>query len=140
MAAISRGLEKARIIALITAEIAAARAELVTSGGHTVMRRLNRFEYQQTIGDLLSLNVQAWNPAADFPPDVKVEGFDNNGRGLVTSGMLLDHYLGAAEEAVSRATHFGPRPVSKQYAQQTPYYFDGKEKTKESWLAFPTVL
>ncbi|HBV63566.1 MAG TPA: hypothetical protein DEF45_11140 [Rhodopirellula sp.] len=124
------GLEKARIIALITAEIAAARAELVTSGGHTVMRRLNRFEYQQTIGDLLSLNVQAWNPAADFPPDVKVEGFDNNGRGLVTSGMLLDHYLGAAEEAVSRATHFGPRPVSKQYAQQTPYYFDGKEKWK----------
>ena len=124
------GAEKARAIASITEGIAAARAELVSSGGHTVMRRLNRFEYQQTISDLLSLNVQAWNPAADFPPDVKVDGFDNNGRGLVTSGMLLDHYLGAAEEAVSRATHFGPRPESKQYAQQTPYYFDGKEKTE----------
>ncbi|MEM9644601.1 MAG: DUF1592 domain-containing protein [Planctomycetota bacterium] len=94
------------------------------------MRRLNRFEYQQTIGDLLSLNVQAWNPAADFPPDVKVHVFDNNGRELVTSGMLLDHYLGAAEEAVTRATNFGPRPESKQYAQQTPFYFDGKDKKK----------
>jgi hypothetical protein len=122
--------EKARAIASITAGIAAARAKLATSGGHTVMRRLNRCEYQQTIGDLLSLNVQAWNPAADFPPDVKVHGFDNNGRELVTSGMLLDHYLAAAEEAVSRATHFGPRPESKHYVQQTPYYFDGKEKTK----------
>jgi hypothetical protein len=122
--------EKAKTIASITAGIAAARAELASSGRHTVMRRLNRFEYQQTIGDLLSLNVQAWNPAADFPPDVKVHGFDNNGRELVTSGMLLDHYLGAAEEAVTRATRFGPRPESKQYAQQTPYYFAGKDKEK----------
>ncbi|MCP4839735.1 MAG: DUF1592 domain-containing protein, partial [Planctomycetes bacterium] len=122
--------EKMRAIASITAGIHAARAQLATSGGHTVMRRLNRFEYQQTIGDLLSLNVQAWNPAADFPPDAKVHGFDNNGRGLVTSGMLLDHYLSAAEEAVRRATKFGPRPESKQYAQHTPFYFDGKEKAK----------
>ena len=119
---------KAEFIALITARIATARTELASGGQHTVMRRLNRFEYQQTIGDLLSLNVQAWNPAADFPPDVKVHGFDNNGRELVTSGMLLDNYLGAAEEAVIRATKFGPRPDSKQYAQQTPYYFTGKEK------------
>lgn len=120
--------ERAKAIAHLTQQLTTAQAELSTSGRHTVMRRLNRFEYQQTIGDLLSLNVQAWNPAADFPPDVKVHGFDNNGRELVTSGMLLDHYLGAAEEAVSRATQFGPRPESKQYAQQTPYYFDGKER------------
>jgi hypothetical protein len=122
--------EMAKTIGAITQAIATARAELASSGRHTVMRRLNRFEYQQTIGDLLSLNVQAWNPAADFPPDVKVHGFDNNGRELVTSGMLLDHYLGAAEEAVTRATQFGLRPESKQYAQQTPYYFDGKDKAK----------
>ena len=122
--------ELEKTIASITDGIAAARAELASGGRHTVMRRLNRFEYQQTIGDLLSLNVQAWNPAADFPPDVKVHGFDNNGRELVTSGMLLDHYLGAAEEAVTRATQFGARPESKQYAQQTPYYFKGKDAAK----------
>ena len=122
--------ERAKTIDAITQAIATARAELTSQGQHTVMRRLNRFEYQQTIGDLLSLNVQAWNPAADFPPDVKVHGFDNNGRELVTSGMLLDHYLGAAEEAVTRATHFGPKPESKRYAQQTPFYFDGKEKSE----------
>ena len=122
--------EMEKIIASITKGITAARAELVSNGRHTVMRRLNRFEYQQTIGDLLSLNVQAWNPAANFPPDVKVHGFDNNGRELVTSGMLLDHYLTAAEEAVTRATQFGPQPESKQYAQQTPYYFIGREKAQ----------
>ncbi|MDG1895376.1 MAG: DUF1592 domain-containing protein [Fuerstiella sp.] len=122
--------ERAKTIAHLTRQLTAAHAKLNTSGQHTVMRRLNRFEYQQTIGDLLSLNVQAWNPAADFPPDVKVHGFDNNGRELVTSGMLLDHYLGAAEEAVARTTNFGPRPESKQYAQQTPYYFTGKDKAQ----------
>lgn len=122
--------EMEKIIASITKGITAARAELVSNGRHTVMRRLNRFEYQQTIGDLLSLNVQAWNPAANFPPDVKVHGFDNNGRELVTSGMLLDHYLTAAEEVVTRATQFGPQPESKQYAQQTPYYFIGREKAQ----------
>ena len=122
--------ERAKVIAKLTRQIVSAQTRLASSGGHTVMRRLNRFEYQQTIGDLLSLNVRAWNPAADFPPDVKVHGFDNNGRELVTSGILLDHYLGAAEEAVIRATNFGPRPESKQYAQQTPYYFDGKDKQK----------
>ena len=122
--------EKAKVIASITQAIVDARAKLASSGRHTVMRRLNRFEYQQTIGDLFSLNVQAWNPAANFPPDVKVHGFDNNGRELVTSGMLLNHYLGAAEEAVNRATHFGPRPKSAKYSQQTPYYFTGNEKEK----------
>ena len=120
--------KRAKTVDAITKAISTARAELASQGQHTVMRRLNRFEYQQTIGDLLSLNVQAWNPAADFPSDVKVHGFDNNGRELVTSGMLLNHYLGAAEEAVTRATRFGARPESQQYAQQTPFYFEGKDK------------
>ena len=68
-----------------------------------------------------------WNPSADFPKDEKVEGFDNNGEGLVMSGMQLGHYFLAAEEAVERATRFGPKPEFKTYSQQTPYYFGGKE-------------
>ena len=118
--------ERARAIARLTRQLTAAQAELSTSGGHSALRRLNSWEYRQTIGDLLGLNVEAWNPAEDFPEEVKVDGFDNNGAGLVTSGRLLDHYFGAAEEAIRRATQFGDRPPSKKYTQQSPFYFSGK--------------
>ncbi|MBL48284.1 MAG: hypothetical protein CMP28_04945 [Roseibacillus sp.] len=119
--------ESARIIAQLTKKLVTARTELSGSGRHGVLRRLNSWEYRQTIGDLLGLNVDVWNPAEDFPEEVKVHGFDNNGSGLVTSGRLMNHYLATAEEAIRRATQFGARPVSGKYAQQTPFYFNGKE-------------
>lgn len=116
-----------KIIERVTGMIAEAQAGLSDTGGHSVLRRLNSWEYRQTIGDLLGLNVEVWNPAADFPAEVMVDGFDNNGAGLVTSGMLLNHYLSAAEEAIRRATNFGPRPESKNWSQNSPFYFSGKE-------------
>jgi mono/diheme cytochrome c family protein len=119
--------ERAKVIAHLTQQIRAARMELSDSGGRSVLRRLNSWEYRQTIGDLLGLNVDVWNPAEDFPEEVKVHGFDNNGAGLVTSGRLMDHYFVAAEEAIRRATQFEPRPLSKKYTQQTPFYFKGND-------------
>lgn len=121
---------RAKAIAQLTRQLTTARAELNTTGGHSVLRRLNSWEYRQTIGDLLGLNVDVWNPAEDFPAEVTVDGFDNNGVGLVTSGRLMDHYFVAAEEAVRRATQFGNRPTSKRYAQKSPFYFDGKQKNE----------
>ena len=119
--------ERAKVIAHLTQQIRAARMELSDSGGRSVLRRLNSWEYRQTIGDLLGLNVDVWNPAEDFPEEVKVHGFDNNGAGLVTSGRLMDHYFVAAEEAIRRATQFEARPLSKKYTQQTPFYFKGND-------------
>ena len=119
--------ERAKVIAHLTLQIRTARMELSDSGGRSVLRRLNSWEYRQTIGDLLGLNVDVWNPAEDFPEEVKVHGFDNNGAGLVTSGRLMDHYFIAAEEAIRRATQFGTRPLSKKYKQQTPFYFKGND-------------
>ncbi len=118
---------RAAVIETLTENIRLARGQLKQSGGHSVLRRLNSWEYRQTIGDLLGLNVEVWDPAEDFPAEVKAEGFDNNGAELVTSGRLLQHYLASAEEAIRRSTHFGPRPQLKQYSQQSPFYFSGKE-------------
>jgi len=118
--------ERAKMIDHLTRKLTAAQAELNTTGGHSVLRRLNSWEYQKTIGELLGLNVDVWNPAEDFPAEVKVHGFDNNGAGLVTSGRLMDHYFAAAEEAIRRATQFGDRPASRKYTQQSPFYFSGK--------------
>ncbi|MEM7602472.1 MAG: DUF1587 domain-containing protein, partial [Verrucomicrobiota bacterium] len=120
--------ERAVMIAFLQGKIANARTNFDDSGGHTTLRRLNAWEYQQTIGDLLGLDVDIWNPAEAFPVEVKSHGFDNNGSELVTSGILLDHYFTAAEEAVRRATRFERQPESWRWVQKSPFYFDGKEK------------
>lgn len=111
----------------ITQSVADAAQRFKGSGAHTVLRRLKSYEYRNTIGDLLGLNVAAWNPTADFPPEMRVGGFDNNAGAQVTSGMLLDHYFVAAEEAIQRATAFGDKPAMKTYAQKSPFYFDRRK-------------
>ena len=121
--------DRAKAIAQLTDMIGEAQARLKDSGGHSVLRRLNSWEYRHTIGDLLGLNVEAWNPTENFPAEVKVEGFDNVGAELVTSGMLLEHYFDAAEEAIRRATQFGDRPQTESFAQQSPFYFKNGSKT-----------
>ncbi len=119
--------ERALAIEFYTNRIGRARTKLQSRGGHSILRRLNSWEYRQTLGELLGLNVDVWNPAEDFPEEVRVDGFDNNGAELVTSGRLMEHYFEAAEEAIRRATHFKARPETKHYAQKSPFYFNGKE-------------
>lgn len=119
--------ERAAVIDRLTQKLTRARSELKSSGGHSVLRRLNSWEYRQTIGDLLGLNVDVWNPAEDFPAEVKVHGFDNDGASLVTSGILMSHYFEAAEEAIRRTTQFGDRPEPRQYEQKSPFYFQGAD-------------
>ncbi len=113
----------------ITQSVADATQRFKSTGSHTVLRRLNNFEYRHTIGDLLGLAVEGWNPTASFPPEVRVGGFDNNSAAQVTSGILLDHYFSAADEAIKRATAFGPTPENKSYAQKAPFFFDGKRRS-----------
>ena len=108
----------------ITQSIADATQRFKATGAHTVLRRLNSFEYRNTIADLLGLNVAGWDPSADFPPEVRANGFDNDSASQVTSGILLDHYFVAAEETIKRATAFGPKPEMKTYTQKSPFYFE----------------
>ena len=119
--------ERLAVIEMITNRIAEAREKFSEISNHTVLRRLNKFEYTNTISDLLGLNTESWNPATDFPADVIVDGFDNDGAELVTSGLLLEKYFPAAESAIVRATHFDSKPESKSYLQKSPFYFRGKE-------------
>ena len=59
-----------------------------------VMRRLNRGEYQNTMRDLLGLEIDF---VKNLPPDeVSSDGFTNNGSVLRMSPLLMEHYLGAA--------------------------------------------
>src|SRR5580704_14552438 len=68
--------------------------------GHVTIRRLNRTEYNNTIRDLLGVQMR---PADDFPSDDVGNGFDNIGDVLSLSPLLLEKYLEAAENLSSVA-------------------------------------
>ncbi|HMP07967.1 MAG TPA: DUF1592 domain-containing protein, partial [Lacipirellulaceae bacterium] len=68
--------------------------------GRPTVRRLNRNEYRNTIRDLMGVD---FDVATSFPPDDTGHGFDNMGDVLTLSPLLLEKYIAAAEEIVSRA-------------------------------------
>ena len=67
---------------------------LVDDAGRVTIHRLNRTEYDNTIRDLLGVDIQ---PAADFPSDDLGYGFSNNGDVLSLPPLLLEKYVNAAE-------------------------------------------
>jgi mono/diheme cytochrome c family protein len=67
--------------------------------GRVTARRLNRFEYNNTIRDLLGVD---FKPAADFPADDAGYGFDNIGDVLSMSPILMEKYVNAAWDIAQR--------------------------------------
>src|SRR5262245_60164345 len=85
------------------AEAASARG----TQGRTVLRRLNRVEYQNTVRDLLGVDVDLLEM---LPPDTQAFGFDNVGEALHVSSFLMEKYLEAADTALNVAIANGPKP------------------------------
>ena len=71
-----------------------------TEPGRVTARRLNRSEYDNTIRDLIGVNLK---PADDFPADDAGYGFDNIGDVLSLPPILLEKYLSAAERIAEAA-------------------------------------
>jgi len=71
--------------------------------GRVTARRLNRNEYNNSVRDLLGIDLR---PADDFPQDDSGYGFDNIGDVLSLSPVLMEKYLAAAEK-VARTAVFG---------------------------------
>jgi len=75
--------------------------------GRVTARRLNRSEYDNTIRDLLGIDI---HPAERFPADTAAFGFDNISDALNLSPALLENYIDAAERSV-RTALFGPETL-----------------------------
>ena len=83
--------------------------------GRIPPRRLNHAEYNNTIRDLLGVDIR---PADAFPADTAAFGFDNISDALNLSPALLENYLNAAERSV-RMAMFGPdkqKPAAIHYS------------------------
>jgi hypothetical protein len=70
--------------------------------GRVTLRRLNRREYDNTIRDLVYLDLK---PSAthEFPPEELGDTFDNDGDVLVTNTLAAEKYLTAAQDVVKAA-------------------------------------
>jgi hypothetical protein len=73
---------------------------LINDPGRITLRRLNREEYNNTVRDLLGVDL---HPADEFPSDDVGYGFDNIGDVLSMSPLLLEKYLSAAEKLAQAA-------------------------------------
>ena len=69
--------------------------------GPAPLRRLTRFEYSNTIRDLLG---DATSPGDQLPPELKGNGFSNDATSLTTPRLLVDAYQSVAKDIAARAT------------------------------------
>lgn len=81
--------------------------------GHVTLRRLTRYEYRNTVRDLVGVD---YEPASTFPADEVGYGFDNIGDVLSLPPLLLEKYLLAAEEVSQKAILTAP-PTPKSIAE-----------------------
>ena len=80
----------------------------------TVLRRLNRREYRNTLGDLLGLQSLPFDFTQNFPADEKDHGFTNVGDRLTLSDQHLKAYLEAADRYLGMAFRF-EKEIAPQY-------------------------
>lgn len=94
--------------------------------GRVTARRLNREEYNNTIRDLIGMDLE---PASDFPSDDVGHGFDNIGDVMTLSPVLMERFLDAAQSIAEQAIPLeaGKTPVkwvnarySEPSAKQVP--------------------
>ena len=101
------------------------RERTLSTGGQTVLRRLTRREYRNTVADLLGLDMTMFDPTVEFPADNLSNHFDNIGDALVTSGYLLEKYLDSADRCVEKAL---PEDPIRQAQQPQPRTWVFNEK------------
>lgn len=95
--------------------IVTGEANARATQGRTVLRRLNRIEYENTIRDLLGIDIDLQEL---LPADAQANGFDTSGEAHHTSSFLMEKYLEAADRALGRAIANDPQPplLKKRYS------------------------
>ncbi|WP_147869660.1 DUF1592 domain-containing protein [Stieleria maiorica] len=92
--------EIASLAAAIEVEFSSFDCSSAEHPGRVIIRRLNKSEYNNTIRDLLGLDL---NLADNFPSDDVAHGFDNMGEVLTIPPILFEKYLEAAATIAEKA-------------------------------------
>ncbi|MEQ2009715.1 MAG: DUF1592 domain-containing protein [Limisphaerales bacterium] len=105
-------VERQAVLDWLGRELRVAVAARQQAEGRVALRRLNRFEYQNTMHDLLGIEV---NLMELLPEDGSAHGFDKVSSALTLSPVQVEKYLEAADVALDAAIGIGPKP---QFVQQ----------------------
>ena len=103
------------VVVWLTRKIKQYHLKREALSGETVLRRLNSREYENTIRDLMHLEMSMFQPAANFPRERTTEHLDNIGATLVTSGYLLSKYLDAADLIVQKSLYPREKPAVQKW-------------------------
>ena len=99
--------EKAILIDWLTTELKHA-AQVKKGEVSTIIRRLNKEQYTNTVKELLGVEVDF---GKELPDDgLSHEGFKNNGETLGMSSLHIDYYMKIAREALDKAIVSGDAP------------------------------
>lgn len=100
--------ERRSMVNWITEEMTTAAEIRRSTNGLGVLRRLTRYEYNNTLSDLLGIELDY---AENLPPETAShDGFQNNGSVMGMSSMQLEYYLKAAQYGLSVALVEGEQP------------------------------
>lgn len=105
--------ERQTIVDALTRSFRQAMEARRSTGGRNVIRRLTAYEYNNTLRDLLGLDLQY---AVDLPPEgTAKEGFNNNSSVLGTSALHIEYFERIARSALERI-------ILAPTEQPTPYF------------------
>ena len=101
-----------QVLAWVNSGVTAAEMARRNAAGRVVLRRLNRNEYENTVRDLLDIDVDLKDL---LPEDTSSMGFDNVADALSISSVLMERYLEAADLALGQAIQTGPPPPPSKH-------------------------
>ena len=105
----------------------------VKNPGFEVARRLTHAEYDNTVSDLLGVQVRI---ASRFPKELSgVSGFDNSGNTLFVQPLLMERYLTAADEIVEEFLPRIAQTQQQQAAHRKLFFQSPTTPSKESQVA-----
>jgi hypothetical protein len=132
----------AAFLKTLTESLATPQRERIAREGRAVKRRLNRYEYENALRDLLNV---PWARVKDrLPEDGERFGFNKSAEALDVSFVQMDRYLTASDyamrQAMSAAFERPGKTVRKIYARDVITNFLPRENgTLPDRLAFPVL-
>jgi hypothetical protein len=132
---------RAAFLNALRTELRAANRAKQQAEGRVVLRRLNRVEYENTLHDLLAIDVPLKHL---LPEDATTSGFDNVAIGLRLSMVQMEQYLEAADVAIRAAMDFRRRPdvVHKRlrYHDEESIRDDARKTEKKTFRVLPDAV
>jgi hypothetical protein len=116
--------DRKTIVDWLTTQMRSVAEQTRQYGSGTVMRRLNRVEYANTMRDLIGIDDDYGRNLS--PDSVSEDGFRNNGAALRFSGLQLEYYLATARDALQKAI------VSTEVPEVIRKKFEGNKVLAES--------